>query len=172
MLSKALQECAEDHDQRAAHDGRSPAVLLVVPWRNRNSKNGAELVARRDEAENTGLNIRLVGLWVYVTIAEICVVSVNWYFVCQTQRPEVCKPPKPCGTAQYDRVNHPASLGSTIASQRCASQTQSNVCHPCSSESPTEKARRLLEVLRMPVTVHNGPPSCGCRSFGKGAWHL
>jgi hypothetical protein len=84
VLREALNESTNHHDQRATHDGRSPAKLLVVPWRNGHGENGTELVAGRDESEDAGLDVGLAGLGVLVPIAKVCIMVLatarSWSF--------------------------------------------------------------------------------------------
>jgi hypothetical protein len=71
VLSKALQNGTDTHDQRAKHDRRTPSVLLVEPWCKRHGEDRAELVASGDEPQNAGLDV-VLALCVLVTIAEVC----------------------------------------------------------------------------------------------------
>jgi hypothetical protein len=55
VLSESLQERSDNHDQGADHDTPTTAKSTVDPWCNGNSDDRAELVARVDESEHTGL---------------------------------------------------------------------------------------------------------------------
>jgi len=72
VLSKALKDGTDAHDERAEHDRPSSPVLLVEPWGNRHSEDGPKLVARRNEPQNTGLNVGLA-FCVDIAVAEVLV---------------------------------------------------------------------------------------------------
>lgn len=56
MLREALNDGTRDHDKRSDHDGPSPTEALVEPGCKGHTEDGAELVARVDEAKQTWLN--------------------------------------------------------------------------------------------------------------------
>jgi hypothetical protein len=72
MLGKALQNGADNHDQRTSHDGPSPSVFLIEPWCDGYGENRTELVAGRDESQNARLDVGLSVLRVLVTISKVC----------------------------------------------------------------------------------------------------
>jgi hypothetical protein len=51
MLRKALKERANNHNARPEHDGPSTPESLGYPWRNRDTKDRAELVTGIDKTE-------------------------------------------------------------------------------------------------------------------------
>jgi len=62
MLGEALKDSSNAHDQGTEHDGQAPSILLVEPRGNGYSKNGTELVARRNESKKIGLDVVLLGV--------------------------------------------------------------------------------------------------------------
>lgn len=71
MLREALEDGPNNHDQRACHDRPTSTKALVEPRSDRNSKNGTELVARRDESKEGGLDGGLT-IVIHIAVAEIC----------------------------------------------------------------------------------------------------
>ena len=56
MLRGALQDRAEDHDQGPRHDRPASAVAVGKPGDDRDTEDGAELVAGAHETEQARLN--------------------------------------------------------------------------------------------------------------------
>lgn len=74
VLGECLQDCSNDHDDGANHNTPTASILAIDPWRNRDSENRTELVARADETEDARLN-GPIALSILVSIAEVCLWS-------------------------------------------------------------------------------------------------
>lgn len=70
MLGETLDNGATDHNDGTGHDAPPAAILLVKPWGNRNSNNRTELVAGRNKAEQSRLDLPFA-IFVLIPVAEI-----------------------------------------------------------------------------------------------------
>lgn len=77
VLGKSLDDGTDNHDPGAEHDGPSPAVALGKPWCNGHGKDGSELVARVDKAEQTGLDGKLASLGIPASATKVCNLAVS-----------------------------------------------------------------------------------------------
>jgi len=70
VLSEALKNRTDNHDEGTGHDGPPTTVALCKPRSDGHRENGAELVARVDEAQQTRFDSRLVVV-VNTSVSEI-----------------------------------------------------------------------------------------------------
>lgn len=70
MLGKALNNRADNHDQRPEHDGPPTSIAMGKPRCNWDSKDGTKLVARVDESEQARFD-GICAIFVHAPLAKV-----------------------------------------------------------------------------------------------------